>query len=258
MTTRVQNVKELVAKRDRLWAKLRPEILRRLTTPQTDAEIEAEIRQAEKRLAAVTVQEDTLRARLNKLKVENKKDSAQVLKLANAKYDLEETQLLLASIQRNLYEKEFSAKSPIARISLEYPATRSDRPDSMRRTQAMVAAPFGMGLLVIGLLALLELRGARVSDPDELASRINVQVIGVVPPLPGVRHLLHMSNGNGNGHANGTATAMATVMAASARSSPRPTSGRVASSMSSCRASTTFASPSAPVATRGDATGIAC
>jgi polysaccharide biosynthesis transport protein len=81
----------------------------------------------------------------------------------------------------------------------------------MRRMQAMVGAPFGMGLLVIGLLALLELRGARVSDPDELASRINVQVIGVVPPLPRVRHLLHMTNGhangngsgNGNGHGNG-------------------------------------------------------
>ena len=58
-------------------------------------------------------------------------------------------------------------------------------------------------------MVLLELRGARVGDPDELTGRLHLQVIGVVPPLPQIRLGAGGLNGkakassNGNGHVNG-------------------------------------------------------
>ena len=40
-----------------------------------------------------------------------------------------------------------------------------------------------------------------MSDPDELTSRMKLQVIGVVPPLPQIRAGAAMhTNGNGNGN----------------------------------------------------------
>ena len=200
---RRERVKEAVAKRNELWIRLEPEITRRLTVPQTDAELDAEIRRAERNLDAVVVEENELRAKLDKLRVEGRKDRSAALQLEYASRDLETDQRALDRITENLNDREFSARNPIARMSTEYEASPSIRPDSNRRIQAMAAAPVGMGLLVLGMLALLEMRGARVGDPDELVSRINLQVIGVVPPLPQVRHMAQLSNGNGNGHANG-------------------------------------------------------
>ena len=49
-------------------------------------------------------------------------------------------------------DKEFAAKSPIARFRIEHAAKPTNRPDSNRRLSAMVAAPLGMGLLVLGHL----------------------------------------------------------------------------------------------------------
>ena len=202
---RSKEIKDLQSQKDALWVKLQPELRRKLTAPQNDNEIEVEIRRAEQHLQACAIQEETLKSRIEKLNVQNRDDSAEVLRLQNAQYDLEETQHLLSNIVRNLEEKKFSAKTLLARSILEYPATRSDRPVSTRRTQAMLLAPLGMAAFVIGLLALVEMRGARVSDPDELHTRINLQVIGVVPPLPQVRYLSQLNNANGNGHheANG-------------------------------------------------------
>ena len=38
--------------------------------------------------------------------------------------------------------------------------------------------------MTLGLFFLIEVRSARVADPDELTARVRVGVIGVVPPLP--------------------------------------------------------------------------
>ena len=73
----------------------------------------------------------------------------------------------------------------------------------------------------MGLLALIEMRAGRVADPEELSSRMRLQVLGVVPPC----------RRSGRRGASSPAAA---------RSAPS------ASSPSSCRASTTSASPSAP------------
>jgi capsular exopolysaccharide synthesis family protein len=51
----------------------------------------------------------------------------------------------------------------------------------------MAAAPIGMLAALLSLFVLLEVRAARVSDPDDLAARVRVGVIGVVPPLPTLR-----------------------------------------------------------------------
>jgi capsular exopolysaccharide synthesis family protein len=52
-------------------------------------------------------------------------------------------------------------------------------------------------------MMLLEFRGGRVSDPDELSARMHLPVIGVVPPLPQIRIGTVSRNGHGNGAPNG-------------------------------------------------------
>ena len=192
-----QRVKDLNDRRTELWTKLNPIIRRRLAVVPFDDGIERAVREAEANLTAVTTQEETLRKKLEEMRIENKAAEGEALSLEYARRDLQRAEEVYDIIEKNLNQKQFEARSPIARISKEFEAKPSRRPSSQRRAQALLAAPLATGMLVLGLLVLLELRGARVADPDELTSRVNLQVIGVVPPLPQIR--AGSSNGNGNG-----------------------------------------------------------
>ena len=137
----------------------------------------------------------------------------------------------------------FDARNPTARVELVNEATPSVRPNGDRRRQVVIASPLVIGMLVVGLMMLLELRGGRVSDPDELSARMHMPVIGVVPPLPQIR--IGTVSPNGNGHANGLPATAGDIKARQrparrVRAEPRPPSG----------------SPSAPAATSGAATAM--
>jgi succinoglycan biosynthesis transport protein ExoP len=182
-----QRIKDLSDRKDDLWRKLEPRLRRQVTPTPTDVETERAIKESEANLAALATQEDTLRGRLDQVRIENKTAEGEALKLEFARRDLQRAEDVFETILKNLNQLQFEAKSPIARINLEFLAKASSRPNSDRRTSVMAMVPLVTGLLVIGLMVTLELRGARVSDPEELASRVNVQVIGVVPPLPQLR-----------------------------------------------------------------------
>ena len=51
----------------------------------------------------------------------------------------------------------------------------------------MAATPFGVFAVILALFVLVEVRSGRVADPDDLPSRVRVEVIAVVPPLPSLR-----------------------------------------------------------------------
>ena len=180
-------VEALTKKIDDLWRRAEPALRRQLLAGPADRDTERAIAEAESTLTALMTQEQTLASRLEKVRIENKAAEGEALKLEFARRDLERAETVFDKIQDTLNQLQFEAKSPIARINLEFPAKPTSRPNSDRRTQVMAAAPFATGLLVLGLLVMLELRGGRVADPDELASRVNLQVIGVVPPLPQIR-----------------------------------------------------------------------
>ena len=184
-----EELAELERKKDELWNRLKDSLRRRVLAANApvDLSIDQAIKQAETKLTATFAQEETLRQKLEDLRIVNKEVGGDALKLEFAQRDRQRAEDVLDKILDNLNQLQFEAKSPVARISREFAAKTSPKPNSDRRLQAMAAAPFVVGFLVTGLLLLLERRGARVSDPEELASRIQLQVIGVVPPLPQIR-----------------------------------------------------------------------
>jgi capsular exopolysaccharide synthesis family protein len=172
-----------------LWTKLAPGLKRKITASPSDDSLDHTITEAESQLAALKTQEDTLSAKLETLRIEDKASEGNVLQLEYKRGDLTRAEKVLDQIQDQLNQLEYDASSPVARIDLEFPAERALRPNGDRRIQLMASAPVITGMLILGLLTLLELRGARVADPEELSSRMNLQVIGVVPPLPQIRTL---------------------------------------------------------------------
>src|SRR5262249_7523596 len=67
--------------------------------------------------------------------------------------------------------------------------------NTKKRLQLMILTPIGVLAAVLGLFVLIEARSGRVCDPDELPSRVHVEVIGVVPPLPTARATRGMLSG---------------------------------------------------------------
>lgn len=187
LVRQADRLKDLKARKDEYWQKLSPGLRRQIVARPADAGGDQLIREAEANLAATATQEETLRSKLEHVKIENKTAQSDALKLEYARTDLKRADDVFNKICENLAQLEFEAKNPISRVQTAFRARPSTVPNSDRRTQVMAASPIATGLLVLGLLVLLELRGARVSDPDEISGRLHLPVIGVVPPLPQIR-----------------------------------------------------------------------
>ncbi len=186
--------------KNELWQKLEPVLRRQLSAAPTDETLERSIKEAEDNLASVKTHKDALQKKLDEVKVESSSNHNKALKGAFAQRDLQREEDVLDKVNRSLEQLELDARNPIARVNLEFPAKASSKPNADRRTQLMAASPFALGMLLLSLLVLFELRAARVSDPEELTRRMKLQVIGVVPPLPQIRAgATFHTNGNGNG-----------------------------------------------------------
>ena len=189
-----KKLKDLTDEKNALWQKLESSIRRQLVAAPVDDTLAKAINKAESDYQTLVTYEDVLRSRLESIRVEGKNAEGDGLKLTFARRDYERAEEMLDKVSRALEQVKLDAKNPSARINLAFKAQPSFKANGDRRTQLMATAPFGLGLLLIGMLVLIELKGARVGDPDELSNRIRLQVIGVVPPLPQIR-----SGGGGNG-----------------------------------------------------------
>jgi capsular exopolysaccharide synthesis family protein len=187
VTRHSERIKELTDDKNDLWQKLEPRIRRQLAAGPLDDTLAKEIKAAELKLDALTSQQTTLSERLDKIRIENRNAEGETLRLEFAKKDLLSSERVLEKIDQQLNQLKYDAKSPVARVNLEFKAKPTNRPNSNQRTTIMAATPVAVGMLLTCLLVLLELRGARVGDPDELSNRVKLQVIGVVPPLPQIR-----------------------------------------------------------------------
>lgn len=191
-------IQELTAEKNSLWQKLEPMIRRQLVAPPADDTLAKQIDEAESIYQATQTHEDALRGRLEAVRIENKTAEGEGLKLEFARRDLQRAEDILDKVSRSVEQLRLDAKNPSARINLAYKAQPSFKPNADRRTQLMASGPVGVGVLLIGLLVLIELKGARVADPDELFNRVKLQVIGVVPPLPQIRSGGGSGGGGGN------------------------------------------------------------
>ena len=186
---------------DSLHKKLDTANRRRIMASQTDQNSEKIIEGLRAELVSLQSQEQTLEAYLKEIRLENKDSEGKALELEFLKGDWASEQKLLDAIQAQLNERQIEQRSPIARVDRAYRAKPSLQPNTDRRNQAVILAPFATGFVVMLLIVMLELRGGRVSDPDELSARMNLQVIGVVPPLPQLRS----SPSGGGSPSSGTA-----------------------------------------------------
>jgi capsular exopolysaccharide synthesis family protein len=166
---------------DQLWIRKKPALAQAVKSASA-AEVEAQ--QAAARLAELEAMTAGLNDRLGRLNAQTKAAGADELTLEFARHDLARSEAMLDTLTKDLDRAEVEAKGTVAGFRQEFPARVAELPDGHRRIKAMVIAPFGMLLGVVGLLVLAELRSGRVVGPDDLPTTLRPRVLGVLPILP--------------------------------------------------------------------------
>ena len=172
----------------RLRRDLMPRIEKRLADQARASDTGRRIvQELEAALASTRSQEQRLDDLIRTLKVQNEDQSegGKALEVRFIEEERSHDKGLLEAIQSYINQVEFEAKMP-SQVDRANDATQVSA-SSSKRLRAMMAAPVGVLGLVLGLFVLLELRSGRVADPEELSTRVRVEVMGVVPPLPSLR-----------------------------------------------------------------------
>jgi polysaccharide biosynthesis transport protein len=166
-----------------LWKELGPSLQKSVDVAPDDndklvAELEAEVSTAK-------TMENALYEELHRMEVENKQSGGEALEALFARAELDKDGGLLMQIQGQIRQFEFDATGP-AKVEQANKLIRVD-PSTNKRMKVMAATPAGVLGVLLALFVLVEVRSGRVGDPDELTSRVRLEVIGVVPPLPSLR-----------------------------------------------------------------------
>jgi polysaccharide biosynthesis transport protein len=180
-----KRVKELMKEIEKKWHELQPVLQKDLLQEGQLDESEKIVQDLENRLNAAKNTENAAFEMLNKMEIDNKAAGNDALQVQFAQAELSTQDRLLMSIQSHIQQIEFDAKGP-AKVERANNRTRVD-PSTNKRLRVMAATPVGVLALVLSLFVMFEVRSGRVADPDELPSRVRVEVIGVVPPLPSLR-----------------------------------------------------------------------
>ena len=172
-----------------LWEQMYPRLkqqLRQAPAAQPDAEalsLDAELREAMRNLTETRIRESFLQEHRKAVEVEVRNANNDIIDVQFAQEDLTFKMNLSDTVHRHLEQLEMEQQNS-SRIKLRAKARANGSPSSNSRLKLMLGAPVGMLLMATGLFVLLEIRGARVGDPEELSQRVRLGVIGVVPPLP--------------------------------------------------------------------------
>lgn len=172
----------------RLWKELYPS-LRNLAqqAPSEDQalskDLENELRQWELEVNRLRNEDELLGKRLETLEVESQRTGDRALRIKFLVDNRAHNQEMLEKVEAHISQIEFErySNSSITVIARARPVGQMM---GSNRLKLMAAAPVGALGLLLGLFTLLELRAARVSDPDDLPTRVHLGVLGVVPPLP--------------------------------------------------------------------------
>jgi succinoglycan biosynthesis transport protein ExoP len=176
-----KKVEDLQAMLDSAWTRMRPALSRAgRPAPSREPEVQA----AGLRVDALKARLGQLGERLGRIGAQTRSAGSDELTLEFARQDLERAESVLDTVSRGLDRVEFQARDPVARFGREFRARASTVPDLGPRTRAMAGAPVGVFLAVLGLFTLIELRAGRVVDPEDVPARLQLSVLGVVPPLP--------------------------------------------------------------------------
>lgn len=182
-----QHIEQVDAQLNQLWAEKGPLLRAAITAdPKLGDPIAIELRAAELKLAKLREEEDRLRATVDAMHATSRNEGNDILKaqFTRSEFDSATEMYRRASQMLESLSQEAHGSARISRISEARP---SQLPARDNRMALMAMAPLGLIVALVGLFVLVEARAARVADPDDLAMRLHVGVIGVVPPLPPTR-----------------------------------------------------------------------
>jgi capsular exopolysaccharide synthesis family protein len=134
-------------------------------------------------LAKLKEEEAALQTQLDQITIAKTNEGNDTLKAEFLKTDLATASdsLSKVSVMLSTLELESSGQASVSNVSLAKPLLR---PTSDHQRLMTVAMPVLTLAATLGLFLLIEIRSGRVADPDDIAARVRVGVIGVVPPLP--------------------------------------------------------------------------
>ncbi len=170
---------------------LREELMPSLTTQlgsqnPTEDPVEG-LRQAKILVDTLTSRETAIQARMTGISIASREAGNQQFALQILNTDMARAEQVQVSIQQTFDQAFYELRNPPAHCSLQFRAKPTAHPNSNNRFKMMAISPLGMLVAVVSILVLMEKQAARVADPDELPGRLNLQVLGVVPPLPQIK-----------------------------------------------------------------------
>ena len=181
-----KQLKGLKGKYQAKVAQLRPAIRRRLEATMTGSG-EREVLNEEEHVASLQTRRDAYEKKMKAMKVEINKNR-RVLQKDSLAVDLARSDYNYSLNLRDTVKRQYDGKlmdieneGNKVLVTLAQP---SNQPTINSKAKMMAAAPVGTMAVVLALFVLLEMGAARVADPDDLRGRLNLGVIGVVPPLP--------------------------------------------------------------------------
>jgi capsular exopolysaccharide synthesis family protein len=183
VTQAEKQVKEIQKKIDQLWKDMQ----NTLQQAAGDAPDENEkiVQELESKVASAKNTENTLHEELKLMQIDSKQTGSDELELKFAQAALDKDEHLFMTIQAQVKQLEFEATGPekVVKANVRTQVV----PSANKRNKIMAATPVGVLAILLAMFVLVEVRSGRVGDPDELPSRVRVEVIGVVPPLPSLR-----------------------------------------------------------------------
>ena len=182
-----ETVRRLEARYERLWEikarQIREELLASIggKSPLADRDLRAAVSKVD----LLKIKQQTLQEQFEKLAVEKKDQAADTVSIAVVLDERASLRAMQEAVNRRIEQFQFEAKGE-ARISVVDSATKPGTPYSNKRMKLLAMTPVGVLGAVLGLVVLLEVRSARVADPDALSSKLRQEVFAIAP-LPELR-----------------------------------------------------------------------
>ena len=173
---------------DNLWAKRSPELLIAAQSETGEKPI-PESSKLEVRLNGLKARQKMLGERLEGMKQATLSGGSEVLELEFAQDDLKRAMIVLESMTQTSHQNEVQASQPVARFRQEYPARTTEKSASLIRSGVGLVVPSVWFLVLLAIFGLIERRTGRILDPADLPTKAQLNVIGLVPPLPKNRSL---------------------------------------------------------------------
>ena len=181
----VERLKALEAQYDQLWESKHRDILEQLENGGPVADTAKELNEAIAKVNALKVKQKTLQDQFEQLDVKNRKQATDEVDIALIHEQRDSLRTMKEAVNRRIEQLNFEAMGG-QRIRIFNPASPPGSPMSDPRFKYMAMTPVGVLGTILGLILLLEIRSARVADPDVLSARMRHEVFAIAP-LPNIR-----------------------------------------------------------------------